>query len=413
MKIIDRLNEDRINISFEVFPPKTDAGFANVQRATDEIAKLDPSYISVTYGAGGGTSKNTAKIASHIKDDLHVLSLAHLTCASSTKEEVREVIRNLKELGIENILALRGDIPEGMKFPDGDRFHYAYELVEEIRKQGDFCIGAACYPEGHVENEHKEDDIRFLKQKVDCGVDFLTTQMFFDNDIHYNFLYRIREAGITVPVLPGIMPITSAAQMKRSQELSGTVFPRRFLALLDRFGSSPEAMMQAGIAYATDQIIDLRQLLLHIRLIQHLVQNILNMYDTDNIINIIQIYRITGISHIPDLCQHFLQRAGAVQCHDLLAMSHNILRLFLIQGKNIIDHLRFTFLQHTILIISCSVRSSPAVHRPFPNIRLKPFPNVLNGLLSSSIVSYSSYVIYNSRLIRSAFPTFSIISLSR
>ena len=141
MKIIDRLNEDRINISFEVFPPKTDAGFANVQRATDEIAKLDPSYISVTYGAGGGTSKNTAKIASHIKDDLHVLSLAHLTCASSTKEEVREVIRNLKELGIENILALRGDIPEGMKFPDGDRFHYAYELVEEIRKQGDFCIG--------------------------------------------------------------------------------------------------------------------------------------------------------------------------------------------------------------------------------------------------------------------------------
>ena len=244
MKIIDRLNEDRINISFEVFPPKTDAGFANVQRATDEIAKLDPSYISVTYGAGGGTSKNTAKIASHIKDDLHVLSLAHLTCASSTKEEVREVIRNLKELGIENILALRGDIPEGMKFPDGDRFHYAYELVEEIRKQGDFCIGAACYPEGHVENEHKEDDIRFLKQKV-------------DNDIHYNFLYRIREAGITVPVLPGIMPITSAAQMKRSQELSGTVFPRRFLALLDRFGSSPEAMMQAGIAYATDQIIDL------------------------------------------------------------------------------------------------------------------------------------------------------------
>ena len=298
MKIIDRLNEDRINISFEVFPPKTDAGFANVQRATDEIAKLDPSYISVTYGAGGGTSKNTAKIASHIKDDLHVLSLAHLTCASSTKEEVREVIRNLKELGIENILALRGDIPEGMKFPDGDRFHYAYELVEEIRKQGDFCIGAACYPEGHVENEHKEDDIRFLKQKVDCGVDFLTTQMFFDNDIHYNFLYRIREAGITVPVLPGIMPITSAAQMKRSQELSGTVFPRRFLALLDRFGSSPEAMMQAGIAYATDQIIDLRQLLLHIRLIQHLVQNILNMYDTDNIINIIQIYRITGVKNI-------------------------------------------------------------------------------------------------------------------
>ncbi len=257
MKIIDRLNEDKIHISFEVFPPKTDAGFDKVLDATDKIAALKPSYISVTYGAGGGTSKNTARIASHIKDDLGVLSLAHLTCASSTKEEVRSVIANLRQLGIENILALRGDIPEGMVFPTEDRFRYAWELVEEIKKYGDFCIGAACYPEGHVENEHKADDIRFLKQKVDSGVDFLTTQMFFDNDIHYNFLYRIREAGITVPVLPGIMPITSATQMKRSQELSGTVFPRRFLALLDRFGSYPEAMMQAGIAYATDQIIDL------------------------------------------------------------------------------------------------------------------------------------------------------------
>ena len=257
MKIIDKLNEDRIHISFEVFPPKTDAGFEKVKDATDKIAQLNPSYISVTYGAGGGTSKNTAKIASHIKHELGVESLAHLTCASSTKEEVRQVIENLKQLEIENILALRGDIVPGMTFPSEDRFHYAYELVEEIKKHGDFCIGAACYPEGHVENEHKEDDIKYLKQKVDSGVDFLTTQMFFDNDIHYNFLYRIREAGITIPVLPGIMPITTSAQMKRSQELSGTVFPRRFLALLDRFGDYPDAMKQAGIAYATDQIIDL------------------------------------------------------------------------------------------------------------------------------------------------------------
>lgn len=257
MKIIDKLREERIHISFEVFPPKTEAGFDKVMEATEKIARLTPAYISVTYGAGGGTSKNTAKIASYIKRELNVESIAHLTCVSSIKEEVRKVIANLKELGIENILALRGDIPAGAQFPSGDRFHYAYELIQEIRKQGDFCIGAACYPEGHVENEHKADDIKYLKQKVDCGVDFLTTQMFFDNDIHYNFLYRIREAGITVPVLPGIMPITSAAQMKRSQELSGTVFPRRFLAILDRFGDSPEAMKQAGIAYATDQIIDL------------------------------------------------------------------------------------------------------------------------------------------------------------
>lgn len=257
MKIIDRLLEDKIHISFEVFPPKTDAGYEKVRSATEQIAGLHPSYISVTYGAGGGTSKNTAKIASYIRDELGVESLAHLTCASSTKAEVQTVIENLKALGIENILALRGDIPEGMVFPSEERYHYAYELVEAIRRSGDFCIGAACYPEGHVENEHKEDDIKFLKQKVDSGVDFLTTQMFFDNDIHYNFLYRIREAGITVPVLPGIMPITSAAQMKRSQELSGTVFPRRFLAMLDRFGDHPKAMEQAGIAYATDQIIDL------------------------------------------------------------------------------------------------------------------------------------------------------------
>lgn len=257
MKIIDRLNEDRIHISFEVFPPKTNEGFDKVITAVDAMAQLNPAFISVTYGAGGGTSKNTGKIASHIKEDLNTLSLAHLTCASSTKEEVQRVIEDLKKLGIENILALRGDIPEEINFPDTDRFCYACELVEEIRRHGDFCIGAACYPEGHVENEHKEDDIRYLKQKVDSGVDFLTTQMFFDNDIHYNFLYRIREAGITVPVLPGIMPITSASQMKKSQELSGTVFPRRFLAILDRFGSSPAAMKQAGIAYATDQIIDL------------------------------------------------------------------------------------------------------------------------------------------------------------
>lgn len=257
MKIIDRLRDGRIHISFEVFPPKTDAGIDSVMDTTAKIAGLDPSYISVTYGAGGGTSRNTARIATYIRNDLGMESLAHLTCASSTKAEVHQLIQNLKQLGIENILALRGDIPEGMTFPTKDRYRYAYELVGAIRERGDFCIGAACYPEGHVENEHKEDDIRYLKQKVDCGVDFLTTQMFFDNDIHYNFLYRIREAGITVPVLPGIMPITSASQMKRSQKLSGTVFPRRFLSLLDRFGDNPEAMKQAGIAYATDQIIDL------------------------------------------------------------------------------------------------------------------------------------------------------------
>lgn len=256
-KIRDILKDQTPQVSFEIFPPKTDAGYDSVLSAAEKIAALKPSFISVTYGAGGGTSKNTVSIASHIKDDFGVTSLAHLTCVSSTREEVHQVIDKLKEKNIDNILALRGDIPKDNAFPLPNQYRYACELIEDIKQQGDFCIGAACYPEGHVETEHKKDDISNLKTKVGCGVDFLTTQMFFDNDIHYNFLYRIREAGITVPVLPGIMPITTAAQMKRSQELSGTVFPRRFLALLDRFGDYPDAMKQAGIAYATDQIIDL------------------------------------------------------------------------------------------------------------------------------------------------------------
>ena len=257
MKIIDRLLEDKIHISFEVFPPKTDAGYEKVRSATEQIAGLHPSYISVTYGAGGGTSKNTAKIASYIRDELGVESLAHLTCASSTKAEVQTVIENLKALGIENILALRGDIPEGMVFPSEDRYHYAYELVEAIRRSGDFCIGAACYPEGHVESVNKTVDIGHLKEKVEAGCDFVTTQMFFDNNILYNYLYRIREKGITVPVVAGIMPVTNISQIKRICSMSGTYLPARFKAIVDRFGDNPAAMKQAGIAYATEQIIDL------------------------------------------------------------------------------------------------------------------------------------------------------------
>lgn len=257
MKIRDILKDNSPHVSFEVFPPKTDAGYEGVRAATKKIAALKPSFISVTYGAGGGTSRNTVRIASQIKNDLGVTSLAHLTCVSSTKDEVRGVIGQLKEQGIENILALRGDIPADGEFPLPNHYRYACELVEDIKSQGDFCIGAACYPEGHVEAAHKKDDIMNLKHKVDCGVDFLTTQMFFDNNILYNFLYRIREKGITVPVLPGIMPVTSAKQMKRICDLSGTVLPERFRAILDRFGEDPDAMKQAGIIYATDQIIDL------------------------------------------------------------------------------------------------------------------------------------------------------------
>ena len=257
MKIKDILKEEKVHISFEVFPQKTDAGYESVLRATEKIAALKPAFMSVTYGAGGGTSKNTASIASQIQDDFHVTSLAHLTCVSSTKEEVHTVIENLKEKGIENILALRGDIPADTEFPLPNHYKYASELIEDIKQQGDFCIGAACYPEGHVDTEHKKDDIRNLKKKVDCGVDFLTTQMFFDNNIFYNFLYRIREQGITIPVLPGIMPVTNGKQIARICQLSGTILPERFRAVVDCFGDNPAAMQQAGIAYATDQIVDL------------------------------------------------------------------------------------------------------------------------------------------------------------
>ncbi len=257
MKIIERINENKVHISFEVFPPKTDAGFESVKKAVDEIAVLKPSFISVTYGAGGGTSKNTVKIASHIKNDLGVPSIAHLTCMSSTKEEVRNVIEQMKVAGIENILALRGDRPKDSEMELPNDYHYASELIHDIKAQGDFCIGAACYPEGHVESPYKKDDILHLKEKVDCGVDFLTTQMFFDNNILYNFLYRIREKGITVPVLPGIMPVTNKKQIARICSLSGTILPARFYAIVDKFGDNPAAMQQAGIAYATDQIIDL------------------------------------------------------------------------------------------------------------------------------------------------------------
>ena len=257
MKIKDKLTDGKVHISFEVFPPKTEAKFENVLHAVDEIAKLAPSFISVTYGAGGGTSKNTVKIASHIQNDLGVDSIAHLTCVSSTKEEVRQRVEEMKENGIQNILALRGDIPKDSEFPIPNQQKYAYELIEDIKSQGDYCIGGACYPEGHVECEHKEDDIAHLKQKVDCGLDFLTTQMFFDNSVFYNFLYRIREKGITIPVLPGIMPVTNGKQIARSCQLSGAVLPSRFRAIVDCFGDNPKAMQQAGIAYATDQIIDL------------------------------------------------------------------------------------------------------------------------------------------------------------
>ena len=259
MKINSLLTQDKLTLSFEVFPPKTETGFDSVKTATEEIAKLRPSFMSVTYGAGGGTSKDTLDIAKNIKQLYGVPTLAHLTCVSSSKDTVGQKIAEIKAAGIENVMALRGDIPAGLENADRSQWHYRYaiELVRELKASGDFCIGGACYPEVHPESANQKEDIQYLKEKVDAGCDFLTTQMFFDNNLLYNFLYKIREAGITVPVMPGIMPITNANQVARAIKLSGSFMPQRFKSLVDKFGSDPAAMKQAGIAYATDQIIDL------------------------------------------------------------------------------------------------------------------------------------------------------------
>lgn len=256
MKIIDIIKAEKPSLSFEVFPPKTNDTFESVKKATEEIALLKPSYMSVTYGAGGGTSQHTVSIAENLQKNFSVPSLAHLSCVSSTKDEIKSQLNLLKEKGIENILALRGDIPEGMSKDHLD-YHYASELTREIKEYGGFCIGGACYPEAHPESTTSFDDIRHLKEKVEAGAEFLVTQMFFDNDILYNFMYRIREAGIDVPVVAGIMPVTNPKSIKRICRISGSSLPQRFCRIVDKYGDNPEAMKQAGIAYATQQIIDL------------------------------------------------------------------------------------------------------------------------------------------------------------
>lgn len=260
MKISELLRQDGLSLSFEVFPPKTNTVFESVKRATEEIAALGPAFVSVTYGAGGGTSQYTLEIAKNIKERYGVPTLAHLTCVSSTRELVRERIGQMKAAGIENVMALRGDLTPELEGADRSQWPYrhAIDLIRELKESGaGFCIGGACYPEVHPESENQREDILHLKEKVDAGCEFLTTQMFFDNNLLYNFLYKIREAGITVPVLPGIMPITKANQVERAIQLSGSFMPQRFKSLVDKFGHSPDAMKQAGIAYATDQIIDL------------------------------------------------------------------------------------------------------------------------------------------------------------
>ncbi len=260
MKVIDILNSKKLSLSFEVFPPKATTSFESVKRATEEIAKLKPSFMSVTCGAGGSTDDFTLDIAKNISKNYGVPSIAHLTSVSSTKESIKQKIEDIKNAGIKNIFALRGDLPQGANLSEVKNWDYphAVDLILELKKSGyGFCVGGACYPEIHPESANQNEDIKYLKEKVDAGCDFLTTQMFFDNNLLYNFLYKIREANIEVPIVAGIMPITNANQIERAIKLSGSFMPQRFKSLLDKFGATPEAMKKAGIIYATDQIIDL------------------------------------------------------------------------------------------------------------------------------------------------------------
>ncbi len=256
MRVIDKIRSEKISLSFEVFPPKTADKFESIKTATEQVGALSPDFMSVTYGAGGGTSKNTASIAADLQDKYHVPVLAHLTWVSSDKDHVKAMINTYKEKGIENIMALRGDIPkEGRTHFD---YNHATELIYDIKSiDPDICIGGACYPEGHVECARQSEDIQHLKEKVEAGCDFLTTQMFFDNSTLYQFLYRIKDKGIDVPVIPGIMPITNEKQVARSVALSGSTIPQKMKIMVDRFQDNPEKLKEAGIIYACDQIIDL------------------------------------------------------------------------------------------------------------------------------------------------------------
>ena len=255
MKISTLLRDGRPHLSFEIFPPKTDDSFASVMGAAEQIARLSPAYMSVTYGAGGTTAGYTAEVAGRLLT-MGVTPLAHLTCISATREQVEAQLDVLHQKGVENILALRGDIPAGYD-PSTLFFPHASHLMREVARRGDFCIGGACYPESHPESQNSQKDIDSLRLKMEAGCEFLVTQMYFDNHILYNFLWRLQRAGVTIPVVAGVMPVTAAKQIRRICAISGTALPQPFVRIVDRYGDDPAAMKQAGIIYASQQIIDL------------------------------------------------------------------------------------------------------------------------------------------------------------
>ena len=255
MKIKDILAVGRTSVSFEIFPPRKDAPFEPVKEAVARLARQRPTFMSVTYGASGSAQANTVAIAAFVQA-CGVPALAHLTCLTATRGSLASEVAALRGAGIENVLCLRGDLPKDAPEPPPGCFTHAIDLVRALRPST-FCLGGACYPECHPDCAHMEDDISHLRDKVEAGLDFVTTQMFFDNNIFYRYLSKLRDHGITVPVIAGIMPVTNGKQIARICRLSGTYLPSRFKAIVDRYGDRPAAMLDAGVAYATEQIIDL------------------------------------------------------------------------------------------------------------------------------------------------------------
>ncbi|MDD6294119.1 MAG: methylenetetrahydrofolate reductase [NAD(P)H] [Eubacteriales bacterium] len=256
MRIPELFKDGKTVFSFEIFPPKKTSSIDTIYNTLDELSDLNPAFISVTYGAGGNTADSkTCQIASVIQDKYNITSAAHLTCVNCTKGDIDVILGQLKEKGIQNILALRGDINPDI--PPKHDFKYASELVTYIKEHGDFSVSGACYPEGHMETESIIDDIKHLKIKVDAGAEHLMSQLFFDNSHFYDFLEKARIAGIDVPIEAGIMPVINKNQIERMVSMCGASLPAKFTKMMQKYEHNPEALRDAGIAYAIDQIVDL------------------------------------------------------------------------------------------------------------------------------------------------------------
>jgi methylenetetrahydrofolate reductase (NADPH) len=256
MRIAELFTRDRPVFSFEFFPPRTDKGFASLYRTVEDLKRLDPDFVSVTWGAGGSTRRKTLEVVTRIQQDIGITAMAHLSCIGSTQSQLAEALDRLKAANIENVLALGGDRPPDYE-PPPEAFTYANELAAFVRSRWDFCLGGACYPETHPTAPNPEADLANLVRKVEAGVDFLITQLFFDNEDFFDFTTRAREAGIRVPIMPGIMPIVSASNIRRITSLCGAGIPPELERRLSEVEHDDTLTLRVGIEWATMQCVEL------------------------------------------------------------------------------------------------------------------------------------------------------------